>query len=148
VPLLPPARVRCPACKMVSAIDLRLLDRHPDAAITKLIPACPPDYAGRNSICRAGAAFANKHRRRNAGRTSSSRARRMIDGPGRREAACWCHRRQSSSASRFTADLAIRFPLTESEINGNRICTGSQNVLSIFEMLKTYVNEKVDNIFS
>jgi hypothetical protein len=31
---------------------------------------------------------ANKHRRRNAGRTSSSRARRMIDKLGRREAAC------------------------------------------------------------
>ena len=31
--------VRCPACRMVSAIDLRGLDRHPDAAVTSLIPA-------------------------------------------------------------------------------------------------------------
>jgi hypothetical protein len=31
--------VRCPACQMVSAIDLRGLDRHPDAAVTSLIPA-------------------------------------------------------------------------------------------------------------
>ena len=31
--------VRCPACHTVSAIDLRGLDRHPDAAVTSLIPA-------------------------------------------------------------------------------------------------------------
>jgi hypothetical protein len=30
--------VRCPACRMVSAIDLRTLDRHHDAAVTTLIP--------------------------------------------------------------------------------------------------------------
>src|SRR5215813_4582411 len=30
---------RCPACRMVSAIDLRGLDRHPDATVTSLIPA-------------------------------------------------------------------------------------------------------------
>jgi len=31
--------VRCPACRMTSGIDLRTLDRHPDAAVTSLIPA-------------------------------------------------------------------------------------------------------------
>jgi hypothetical protein len=31
--------VRCPACRTTNAIDLRTLDRHPDAAITGLIPA-------------------------------------------------------------------------------------------------------------
>jgi len=31
--------VRCPACRATNAIDLRTLDRHPDAAITSLIPA-------------------------------------------------------------------------------------------------------------
>jgi len=31
--------VRCPACRMPSGIDLRPLDRHPDAAVTSLIPA-------------------------------------------------------------------------------------------------------------
>ena len=31
--------VRCPACPTTNAIDLRTLDRHPDAAITSLIPA-------------------------------------------------------------------------------------------------------------
>ncbi len=30
--------VRCPACRTVNAIDLRTLDRHPDAAVTSLIP--------------------------------------------------------------------------------------------------------------
>ena len=30
--------VRCPACRTVSAVDLRGLDRHPDAAVTSLIP--------------------------------------------------------------------------------------------------------------
>jgi hypothetical protein len=31
--------VRCPACRTINAIDLRTLDRHPDAAVTSLIPA-------------------------------------------------------------------------------------------------------------
>ncbi len=31
--------VRCPACRSTSSIDLRRLDRHPDAAVTSLIPA-------------------------------------------------------------------------------------------------------------
>jgi hypothetical protein len=31
--------VQCPACRMTSVIDLRGLDRHPDAAPTSLIPA-------------------------------------------------------------------------------------------------------------
>jgi hypothetical protein len=31
--------VRCPACRMTSGIDLRMLDRHRNAAVTNLIPA-------------------------------------------------------------------------------------------------------------
>ncbi len=31
--------VRCPACRTTQAIDLRRIDRHPDAAVTSLIPA-------------------------------------------------------------------------------------------------------------
>jgi len=31
--------VRCPACRTINAVDLRTLDRHPDAAVTSLIPA-------------------------------------------------------------------------------------------------------------
>ncbi len=31
--------VRCPACRMTNAVDLRTLDRHRDAAVTSLIPA-------------------------------------------------------------------------------------------------------------
>jgi hypothetical protein len=31
--------VHCPACRTINAIDLRALDRHPDAALTSLIPA-------------------------------------------------------------------------------------------------------------
>ena len=30
--------VRCPACRSTSSIDLCALDRHPDAAVTSLIP--------------------------------------------------------------------------------------------------------------
>jgi hypothetical protein len=30
--------VRCPACRSTSSIDLRRVDRHPDAAVTSLIP--------------------------------------------------------------------------------------------------------------
>src|SRR5437773_5634190 len=31
--------VRCPACRTINAIDLRGVDRHPEAAVTSLIPA-------------------------------------------------------------------------------------------------------------
>jgi beta-phosphoglucomutase-like phosphatase (HAD superfamily) len=31
--------VRCQACRTTNAIDLRALDRHPDAAVTSLIPS-------------------------------------------------------------------------------------------------------------
>jgi hypothetical protein len=31
--------VRCQACRTTQSIDLRTLDRHPDAAVTSLIPA-------------------------------------------------------------------------------------------------------------
>src|SRR5215467_15029536 len=31
--------VRCPACRTINAIDLRAVDRHPDAAVSSLIPA-------------------------------------------------------------------------------------------------------------
>jgi hypothetical protein len=31
--------VRCPACRSTSSVDLRRLDRHPDAAVSSLIPA-------------------------------------------------------------------------------------------------------------
>jgi hypothetical protein len=30
--------IRCPACRTINAIDLRTLDRHPDAAVSSLIP--------------------------------------------------------------------------------------------------------------
>jgi hypothetical protein len=30
--------VRCPACRTINAIDLRTLDRHPDAAVISLTP--------------------------------------------------------------------------------------------------------------
>ncbi len=30
--------IRCPACRTTNTVDLRTLDRHPDAAITSLIP--------------------------------------------------------------------------------------------------------------
>ncbi len=31
--------VNCPACRTTNAIDLRTLDRHPDAAVSSLIPS-------------------------------------------------------------------------------------------------------------
>jgi hypothetical protein len=31
--------VRCPACRSTSSTDLRKIDRHPDAAVSSLIPA-------------------------------------------------------------------------------------------------------------
>ena len=57
--------VQCPACRTTNTIDLRTLDRHPDAAITSLIPAlscrsCRLQCAVR----RAGAAIAAERYRR------------------------------------------------------------------------------------
>jgi hypothetical protein len=40
--------VRCPACRTTNAIDFRTLDRHPDAAVTRVsFPLCPVAHAGR-----------------------------------------------------------------------------------------------------
>jgi hypothetical protein len=39
--------VRSPACRTTAAIDMRALDRHHDAAVTRLIPDCPVARAGR-----------------------------------------------------------------------------------------------------
>jgi len=63
--------VRCPACRTIQAIELRLLDRHPDAAVS-LIPALSC------RSCRPNAPFAelpikNEHRGLNAGGESLSR---------------------------------------------------------------------------
>jgi len=48
--------VRCPACRTTQSIDLRTLDRHPDAAITSLIPAlscrsCRPNAPFAELMC-------------------------------------------------------------------------------------------------
>jgi hypothetical protein len=63
--------VRCPACRTINAIDLRTLDRHHDAAINSgaVVPVMPAQCAVR----RAGAAVAQKHRRRNAGGAPAAR---------------------------------------------------------------------------
>ena len=44
--------VRCPACRTINAIDLRTLDHHPDAPVSRLIPA----HSCRS--CRPNAPFA------------------------------------------------------------------------------------------
>ena len=48
--------VRCPACRTTQSVDLRTLDRHPDAAITSLIPAlscrsCWPNAPFAELVC-------------------------------------------------------------------------------------------------
>src|SRR6201987_3745573 len=49
--------VRCPACRTINAIDLRALDRHPDAAVTGLIPgAVVPILPTERAVCRTRAA--------------------------------------------------------------------------------------------
>src|SRR5207248_3249791 len=55
--------VRCPACRSTSSIDLRVLDRHPDAAVTSLIPA----LSCRSCAIRGTRArIKDEHRQRNA----------------------------------------------------------------------------------
>jgi hypothetical protein len=54
--------VRCPACRTINPIDLRGLNRHPDAAVSSLIPDIVlPLMPAECTVCRAGAAIANKH---------------------------------------------------------------------------------------
>ncbi len=69
--------VRCPACRMTNAIDLRRLDRHPDAAVSSLIPAlscrsCRPNapFAELVRLSRTSIAdeMREEHRRRVLGR--------------------------------------------------------------------------------
>jgi hypothetical protein len=80
--------VRCPACRTINAIDLRGLDRHPDAAVSSLIPAlscrsCRPNAPFAELVRLSRTSIADEMREE----TSSSRAGRMIDGSERREAA-------------------------------------------------------------
>jgi hypothetical protein len=62
--------IRCPPCRTISAIDLRSLDRHQDAAVSSLIPAVVPFMPAEWTFCRTCSAIADQHRRRNAGRVS------------------------------------------------------------------------------
>ena len=65
--------IRCPACRTINTIDLRVLDRHPDAAISSLIPvlscrSCRPNapFAELVRLSRTSIAdeFREEHRRR------------------------------------------------------------------------------------
>jgi hypothetical protein len=65
--------VHCPACRTINAVDLRTLDRHPDAAVTSLIPAlscrpCRPNAPFAELVRLSGTSIANEmreeHRRR------------------------------------------------------------------------------------
>jgi hypothetical protein len=55
--------VRCPACRTTGAIDLRRLDRHPNASVTSLIPAlscssCRPHAPFAELVCLSKASLA------------------------------------------------------------------------------------------
>jgi hypothetical protein len=61
--------VHCPACRTINAIDLRTLDRHPNAAVTSLIPALSC------RSCRPNAPFAELVRLSRTGIADEIRAR-------------------------------------------------------------------------
>ena len=70
--------IRSPGCCTTNAIDLRTLDRHPDAAVTSLIPwlscrSCRPHAPVR----RAREIVADEHCRRAARGLSQAHLRRM-----------------------------------------------------------------------
>jgi len=53
--------VRCPACRAINSIDLRALDRHRDAAISRLIPSlscrlCRPNAPFAELVCEPASA--------------------------------------------------------------------------------------------
>jgi hypothetical protein len=86
--------VRCPACQTINAVDLRTPDRHPDAAVTSLIPAlscrsCRPNAPFAELV--RGPASPTKCARSTGGECLASRSgagyRVALDGTGRREAA-------------------------------------------------------------
>jgi hypothetical protein len=52
--------VRCPACRTINAIDLRGLDRHPDAMVSSLIPAVVPLMSAECAVRRARTIVANE----------------------------------------------------------------------------------------
>jgi hypothetical protein len=64
--------VHCPACRTINAIDLRTLDRHPDASMTSLIPALSC------RSCRPNARFAGSFGYR--GQVSPTKCARNIGG--------------------------------------------------------------------
>jgi hypothetical protein len=58
--------VRCPACRTTTSIDLRTLDRHPDAAVTSLIPAlscrsCRPNAPFAELVCLSKSSVAKEY---------------------------------------------------------------------------------------
>ena len=70
--------VRCPACRTINAIDLRALDRHPDAGGNEphsriVLPLVPAECAIRG----ARAPIVNEHCRRNAHRAHAAGAWRI-----------------------------------------------------------------------
>src|SRR5262249_35730670 len=70
--------VRCPACRTINTIDLRVVDRHPDAAVSSLIPAlscrsCRPNAPFAELVRLSRTSIADEMRER----TSSSRAGRV-----------------------------------------------------------------------
>jgi hypothetical protein len=72
--------VHCPACRTIDAIDLRTLDRHPDAAVTSLIPAlscrsCRPNAPFAELVRLSRTSVADEMREENAGRTVTGRRR-------------------------------------------------------------------------
>ena len=72
--------IRCPACRTINAIDLRVLDRHPDAAISSLIPvlscrSCRPNPPFAELVRLSRTSIAHE-----TGRTPSSCAGRITRG--------------------------------------------------------------------
>jgi hypothetical protein len=58
--------VRCPACRTTQSIDLRALDRHPDAAVTSFIPAlscraCRPSAPFAELVCLSKSSVAEEY---------------------------------------------------------------------------------------
>jgi hypothetical protein len=67
--------VRCPACRMINAVDLRALDRHRDGAVIVLFPRCPAVRAGRTHRLRNSCGY-----REPASPTKCVKHRRLVLG--------------------------------------------------------------------
>ena len=130
--------VRCPACRTTQAIDLRTLDRHPDAAVTSLIPSlscrsCRPHAPFAELVRLSRTSIADEmrieHTRRIPQQPTFIRTAVSV-AKGHEEISCMKHdrRHHRTSARRpFRNPIQFEIPISSLDLGG----CGSSDVLPL-----------------